>query len=124
MGTCKSPWFPQPWGHSCTEAGTGTGTGIVPWGQGHRDAPSSGNQRLEFPLVLVAVEVQAVHDLVLLLGRDEVLDDQVPEGWSGSNGEGAGEKRINVTGDRKQVGKREERQEEKETLQGEETSRG
>lgn len=37
--------------------------------------------------------------------------------------EGAGEEGVNVTGDRKQVGKGEERQEE-ETSKGEETLRG
>lgn len=40
------------------------------------------------------------------------------------HGAGAGEEGVNVTGDRKQGGRGEERQEEKETSQGEETSRG
>jgi len=84
---------------------------------GAGDVPSGGHQRLELPLVLLTVEVQAVHDLVLLFWWDEVLDDQVPERASGrerdgagaSGWEGAGEEGVNVTSDRKQAGKGEER---------------
>lgn len=36
------------------------------------------NERLEFPLVFVDIKHQPVHDLVLLLWGDEVLDYEVP----------------------------------------------
>lgn len=91
---------PQPWGHPCPP-----GRARI----GDRDVPSGGHQRLELPLVLLTVEVQAVHDLVLLFWWDEVLDDQVPERVSGQETHGAGEDGVNVTSDRKQVGKGEER---------------
>lgn len=86
-------------------------------GVGAGDVPSGGHQRLELPLVLLTVEVQAVHDLVLLFWWDEVLDDQVPERVSGQERdragargwEGTGEEGVNVTSDRKQVGKGEKR---------------
>lgn len=48
--------------------------------RGPDSRPFSWNQRLEPPLVLLGVKHQSVHDLVLLLRRDEVLYDQVPAG--------------------------------------------
>lgn len=124
VGTCKHPGVPavppQPGGHPCS-----AGRGFVPAGWQHwgkawvraGDVPSGGHQRLELPLVLLTVEVQAVHDLVLLFWWDEVLDDQVPErvtdqerDGAGARGwEGAGEEGVNVASDRKQVGKGEEK---------------
>lgn len=40
--------------------------------------PFSWNKRLKPPLVLLWVKGQSVHDLILLLWRDEVLYDQIP----------------------------------------------
>lgn len=42
--------------------------------------PFSRNKRLELPLILLGVKGQPVHDLILLLWRDEVLYDQIPAG--------------------------------------------
>lgn len=100
---------PQPWGHPCP-----TGRARIR----DRDVPSGGHQRLELPLVLLTVKVQAVHDLVLLFRWDEVLDDQVPEQVSSRERDGAGEDGVNVTSDRKQVGNGEERDVRKRGRQG------
>lgn len=40
--------------------------------------PLSRNKRLKLPLVLLRVKGQPVHDLILLLWRNEVLYDQIP----------------------------------------------
>lgn len=96
VGTCKHPGVPgapPARGHPCP-----AGRGFAPagrrrWGRawlGAGDVPSGGHQRLELPLVLLAIEVQAVHDLVLLFWWDEVLDDQVPERVTGREPGGAG----------------------------------
>lgn len=42
------------------------------------DSQSGWHEWLELPLLLLTVQEKAVHDLVLLLGGDEVLDDKVP----------------------------------------------
>lgn len=68
---------------------------------GEPHAPAGRHQRLEFPLVFLAVEVEAVDDFVLLLRRDEVLDDQVPaRGTEG--GRGRGRRRGRGHGDRRE----------------------
>lgn len=43
-----------------------------------RDSRSAGHKGLELPLLLLTVQEKPVHDLVLLLWGDEVLDDEVP----------------------------------------------
>lgn len=43
-----------------------------------RDSHSSWHERLELPLLLLTVQEKPVHDLVLLLRGDEVLNNQVP----------------------------------------------
>lgn len=40
--------------------------------------PFCRNQRFKLPLILLGVKHQPVHDLILLLWRDEVLYDQIP----------------------------------------------
>lgn len=47
---------------------------------GGRDSHSSWHQWLELPLLLLTVQEEPVHDLVLLLRGDEVLNDEVPGG--------------------------------------------
>lgn len=43
-----------------------------------RDSHSSWHEWLELPLLLLTVQEKPVHDLVLLLRGDEVLNNQVP----------------------------------------------
>lgn len=51
---------------------------LGPGPDGCRNSHSGWDQGLEPPLLLLVVQEEPVHDLVLLLWGDEVLDDQIP----------------------------------------------